>query len=361
MAEVAKKAGVHVTTVSLALRNHPSLPVATRERLQALAAEMGYRRDPALHALIAYRRQARKRQDEPILAYVTNWGSEWGWKHSVAHDEFYAGAEAKAHDLGYRLEHFWLGEPKLTHQRMSDILYARGITGVIIASHRYEVDTELCFDWPRFSAVKIDFYPHEPTLHNVTNDQRAIVRLAMRRVIASGYRRVGFVFPTAWDRGVDLAWSAGFLAEQQMLAPEDRIPMHLVADAPVVAGEPATKGREAFERWYRRHRPEALISYGPFVLPHLEALGLKVPSDVAFVDVLLGGESNGRIAGVRQNSRRVGELAVEILAGQMQQNTFGIPQFPTATLVEGTWFDGDSLPKRAEHVPRAEAVPGAAG
>src|SRR5690606_28938960 len=110
----------------------------------------------------------------------------------------YAGAEEKAHDLGYRLEHFWLGEPKLTHQRMSDILFARGITGVIIASHRYEVDTELRFDWDRFSAVKIDFFPHEPTLHNVTNDQRAIVRLAMRRVIAAGYRRIGFVFPGVW-------------------------------------------------------------------------------------------------------------------------------------------------------------------
>lgn len=347
MAEVAKQAGVHVTTVSLALRNHPSLPESTRQRLQALAEKMGYRRDPALHALIAYRRQARRRKDEPILAYITNWDTEWGWKHSVAHDEFYAGAEEKAHDLGYRLEHFWLGEPKLTHQRMSDILFARGITGVIIASHRYEVDTELRFDWDRFSAVKIDFFPHEPTLHNVTNDQRAIVRLAMRRVIAAGYRRIGFVFPGVWDRGVDLAWSAGYLAEQQYLSPDERIPMLVISDAVATSVTPAAaKDRDAFERWFRRHRPEALISYAPFVLPRLQAMGLSVPEDVAFVDILLTDGQDRRIAGVRQNSRRVGELAVEILAGQLQQNTFGIPKFPTATLVEGTWFDGASLPLR---------------
>src|SRR5690606_4287892 len=117
------------------------------------------------------------------------------WKTAAAHGEFFIGATAKARDLGYRLEHFWLGEPNLTHQRMSDILYARGITGLIIASHRYEVDAPLRFEWSRFSAVKIDFFPHEPMLHNVTNDQRAIIRLAMRRVIAAGYRRVGFVFP----------------------------------------------------------------------------------------------------------------------------------------------------------------------
>ena len=57
----------------------------------------------------------------------------------------------------------------------------RGITGVIVASHRIEVDAPLKFDWERFSAVKIDVLPHEPQLHHVTNDQRAIVQLAVRR------------------------------------------------------------------------------------------------------------------------------------------------------------------------------------
>ncbi len=361
MAEVAKQAGVHVTTVSLALRNHPSLPVTTRQRLQALAEQMGYRRDPALHALIAYRRQARPRKDEPVIAYITNWDTEWGWKAAAAHGEFFAGAEGKTRDLGYRLEHFWLGEPKLTHQRLSDILYTRGITGLIIASHRYEIDKALAFEWSRFSAVKIDFFPHEPKLHNVTNDQRAIIRLAMRRVTAAGYQRIGFVFPLAWDQGVDLAWSAGFLAEQQMLPPDERIPIHFIADT-LASGEiPASAANhEAFARWYQHYRPEALISYTPFVLPRLEAMHVAVPEDVAFVDVLLDREPDGRIAGVRQNSRRVGELAVEILAGQLQQNTFGIPQFSTATLVEGTWFDGATLPVRTATPAVAELTPRAA-
>jgi LacI family transcriptional regulator len=305
---------------------------------------MGYQPDPALQALIAYRRQARPRKDVPPLAYVTNWETRMGWKHVAAHGEFFLGAEAKAHELGYGLEHFWLGEPKLTHQRMSDILSARGITGVIIASHKYEVDAALRFDWPRFSAVKIDFFPHEPTLHNVTNDQRAIIRLAMRRVITAGYRRIGFVMHRGWDEGVDLAWSAGYLAEEFVLEPDERIP---ILRAPPPAGSPneLLVPRALFEPWFRQYRPEVLISYGPFVRPHLEAMGLSVPRDVAFVDILLE-SSDGRIAGVRQNSRRVGEVAVEILAGQLQQHTFGIPKYPTATLVEGTWMDGESLPVR---------------
>jgi len=228
------------------------------------------------------------------------------------------------------------------------VLPARGITGLVIASQRYEIDAALRFNWPNFSAVKIDFFPHEPALHNVTNDQRAVIRLAVRRVLAAGYRRIGFALHRLWDHGVDLAWSAGFLAEQQAIAPTDRIPIFKFPDS--LPHDTSTHlnhlaPRAPFEVWLRRHRPDVLISTANFVKPHLDALGLVVPRDLAFADILLD-TFDGKIAGVRQNCRRVGELAIEILAGQLQQHAFGVPQFPTATLVEGTWFDGESLPSR---------------
>ena len=53
LADIAKRADVHVTTVSLAMRNHPRLPEETRKRIQALAEEMGYRPDPMMRALVA--------------------------------------------------------------------------------------------------------------------------------------------------------------------------------------------------------------------------------------------------------------------------------------------------------------------
>jgi len=92
-----------------------------------------------------------------------------------------------------------------------------------------------------------------------------------------------------------------------------------------------------------------LISREEFVQPQLTELGLAVPRDIAFVEIFL--EPDGRTAGVRQNCDRVGELAVEILGGQLQQYIRGIPVFPTTTLVEGTWFDGASLPPRRASVP----------
>ena len=350
MATVAKQAGVHPTTVSLALRNHPSLPPATRQRLQDLAEQMGFKRDPALSALVAYRLQARPRTGDPQLAYITNWDTRWGWKDHPAHQEFFDGATERASTFGFRLTHFWLGEPGLTHRRMSRILISRGIAGLIIASHRSEHSAPLDFDWPKFSAVKIDFSPREQQLHLITNDQRTIIGLAMQRVLGAGYRRIGLVMPYWWDDFVDLAWSAGFLAEQQLIKAADRIPI-LYYSTPLRPTRISTAGPDfvvpshRLAKWLKQHRPEVLLSYGPFVRPSLAELGLAVPKDLAFVETFLL-SPDGTTAGVRQNCRRVGELAVEILEGQLHHNNYGVPSIPTATLVEGTWHDGASLPPR---------------
>ena len=351
LADIARKADVHVTTVSLALRNHQRLPLATRERIQKLARKLGYAPDPMLRALVAYRGRVTERRNPVTLAYVTNWNTRWGWKEVTAHPDFYAGALAKAEELGYKLEHFWMREPGLTHGRLSNILKARGINGVIIASHQREVDAELHFDWASFSAVKIDYFPHRPALHNVTNNQCDIIRLAMQHVMAAGYRRIGFVMHRGWDHSVDHLWTAGFLCEQAKLQPEDRIPMMLFPNAePIENWINESKGdvvpeARPFEQWFREYRPEVVISKASFVLPLLAAMKLRVPRDVSFVDVFLN-KPVARTGGVRQNHATVGALAVEILAGQLQHNKFGVPEIPTTTYVEGTWFDGASCPPK---------------
>jgi LacI family transcriptional regulator len=357
LADIAAKAGVHVTTVSLALRNHPRLPEATRQRIQALAKKMGYTPDPLLRALVAYRGRVIERRNTPTLAYVTNWATRWGWKRVTAHPDFFAGAQAKAGELGYKLEHFWLGDEGMSQERLGQILFARGINGIIIASHGREMGDVLEFDWPNFSAVKIDYFPHRPMLHNVTNNQCDIARLAVHRVLQAGYRRIGFVMHRGWDHAVDHLWMAGFLCEQQQAPAEAHIPAHLFPEPEPVerwlneSTAEVVPDSEAFVAWFEKHRPEVIVSKASFVLPLLRKMGLQVPRDVAFVDLFLE-ETDGQIAGVRQNHETVGALAVEILAGQLQHNKFGVPRIPTTTFVEGTWFDGRSCPMPARRAAK---------
>ena len=358
MIDVAKRAGVHVTTVSLAMRNHPRIPEGTRLRIRELADQMGYRPDPLLRALVSYRGRVIERRHTPTLAYVTNWTTKWGWKNATGHPDFFVGATRMADQLGFTLEHFWMREPGLTQARLSDMLFSRGVTGLIIASHGREMGDALEFDWGNFCGVKIDYFPHQPVLLNVTNNQCDIVRLAVQKVLRAGYRRIGFVMHRGWDHGVDHLWTAGFLCEQQHLPQAERIPAYIFpdrepsdawlneSDAPVQV-DPAS-----FAHWFERHRPDVIISKGSFVVPQLKALGIEVPRDLAFVDVFLE-NPDGTTAGVRQNHETVGAVAVEILAAQLQHNRFGLPAIPTTTFVEGTWFDGATCPPR---VPTARSA-----
>src|SRR5262245_33711444 len=116
LADIAKKGGVHATTVSLALRNHPRIPEQTRQRLQALAKQMEYAPDPHLRALVAYRSNLAAHRHPPTLAYLTNWNTPWGWKKVTGHSQFFSGAQAKARELGFKLEHFWLCEDGMTQE-----------------------------------------------------------------------------------------------------------------------------------------------------------------------------------------------------------------------------------------------------
>jgi LacI family transcriptional regulator len=136
-----------------------------------------------------------------------------------------------------------------------------------------------------------------------------------------------------WDISVDHLWSAGFLWEQQSLPKSDRIPAY-----PFPNSEP-------LDDWLRRNKPDVVISKSEFVIPVFESMGRHVPDDIAFIDIFL--ENNDtKYAGVKQSYNAVGALAVEILAGQMQQNRRGIQPIPTQTCVEGIWYDGASLPDR---------------
>jgi LacI family transcriptional regulator len=156
--------------------------------------------------------------------------------------------------------------------------------------------------------------------------------------------------PRWWDEFVDLAWSAGFLAEQQRLRPEDRIPILFYSatsmpQSPAAESQDQTALRSLLAEWLQTYQPDVLLSRSSFVRSNLERLGISVPADLGFADIFLE-ELDGATAGVRSNCHRVGEMAVELVVGQLHQNIYGIPKIPTMTLVEGTWFDGHSLPSK---------------
>lgn len=333
--DVASVAGVHPTTVSMALRNHPRIPEVTRTRLKKLAEEMGYTRDPALVALVEYRNSLYRSKSPPVIAFLTKWSPVEGWKHDTPKNLFWEGAKERAHRLGYKLEHFSLGEAGMTAARMSKILLTRNIKGVILANFENHTKS-IELSWEHLCAVRIDYEPLEPELSSITNNQLGAIRLAMRKVRDLGYKRIGLCTPILWEQLLDNAWAIGYLWEQQKHDSKDRIPeLRYELDDTMV---------ETFRKWIDRYKPDCLIGHADNIMEVAETLGLDVPGDLA-VAALNCGDTVHETAGVKQNHEAVGRLAVDIVAGFMSQHKYGLPVTPTRSYVDGYWIDGETCPQ----------------
>ena len=347
MADIAKRAGVHTTTVSMALRNHRNLPSQTIERIKKLANEMGYRPDPALQALTAYRHQKKIPTINATIAYLTNWGTEFGWSDHTAHVQFFNGAKKHAKRLGYKLDHFWLRDRGLSSKRLNEILLSRGIGGLLFASCPPDSELAWNLEWSQFAGVKIDYHPSDIPFHSVTNDQQSIIRMAFRKILEKGYRRVGLVLPRLWDDYVRNAWTIGYLASQQQVKSRERIPalIYDVERTPLMVDGDLRVSRARFEKWYMKYAPEVIISYHPYVMPVFEEMVLQPGEDIGYVDLHVD-ELDGKMAGMINQCEQVSRAALELLTAQIRQNSLGFPPVPMRTLVGGTWQEGETLKDR---------------
>ncbi|HEY1793964.1 MAG TPA: LacI family DNA-binding transcriptional regulator [Opitutaceae bacterium] len=344
--DVAARAAVHVSTVSLALRNSPRLPRTTVERVQAVAKEMGYVHDSMLDALMEYRDSARRRSSPPVLGYVTSWAMPI---EEIPHHRFYwSGAKARAEELGFRLERFSLAEPGMTDVRLGDILLARGITGVVLSSFE-RGSAEVRFDWDRMSAVRIELQPVWPPLSTTAVDHVRAIEQAMCRAAELGYRRPGFMLGHDWSELVENRWRMGFLWAQQRLPASRRLPAFTFN-----ADWKHTPRQFRFKSWFLGHRPDVILGPHFHVEARLADVGARVPADVAVIDPFLE-TPHDFYAGVLHDFEEVGARAVEKLAVLVTRNVRGIPADMVRSYVDGFWHDGPSCPRAPEAARRGAA------
>lgn len=337
--ELARLAKVSHTTVSLSLRDHPSIPAETRARIAALARQHRYRPDPMLAALNAYRLSRAPSRFQGTLVWLTSFDSAGGWRSMVQAEGYFLGAQAQAERLGYRLEEFWISEPKLTARRATQVLLSRGVHGLVVAPLPV-AHGQLSLEWEKFAAVALGYSLAQPQLHVVMNHQFRNMRLLVRQLHRRGYRRIGFAMPATTDDRVDHNYLGGFWTAQQEL------PSGSAQLAPWLA---TTFAEAGFRGWLRRARPDVVIASATWahqVIAWLAKEGLKVPRDigVAVASVPYGDRT---ISGIDENVRAVGAMAVDTLVGMIHRNEVGIPTIPWRILAEGAWSQGKTVTPRA--------------
>ena len=338
MADIAAKAGVHVTTVSLALRDHPSIPPGTRATIRAIATELGYRRDPLLDALNFHRSRLAPPTRSVSSAFVVHASASRLFSGHYYQPLVYAGAKAAAEAHRHSLDIFVVGREHLAPARLNSILCSRGITGILLST--FEIDLEqLDLEWDRFCAVKIECLRLAPHLDSVSNDQLQVARLAMRHLRKLGYRRIGLA--TAHEDQARLAKSFGMgvLLEQASL-PETECVAPLIfslAEVPMLT--------QLVPAWIREQKIDVVISNWNELLDIFATAGVRLPDDVAFASLDVP-PSLPQVAGVVQNHRLVGQRAMEQLAIMAEVHQRGVSPAQTITYIPGFWQDGATAPHK---------------
>lgn len=329
METIARRLGLSKVTVSNALRGSGRISDATRRRVRETAEQMGYRPNPLVTALMSDLRRKRSAR-RCTLAFLNFFPGRDDWREHPTFVEFHRGAKERAEELGYRLEPHWQGEVEGNSRRLGDILYARGIPGVILAPMPAGAP-RIAIDWSRFATVAIGQTFREFQPHRVSNHQYHSIRLAMDKLVARGLRRIALVLPRMDDDKVENAWAAGFVSAQLH---------HGLPPVPPLA-TPEFNAQTVVP-WIRAQKVEAVVSTNHHLVRWLAAAGLRVPEDIGFAH-LDWSPQKGAMAGVDQCSAHIGGAAVDLLIEQLNNNELGVPSRPKTVMIDGVWHDGPTL------------------
>jgi LacI family transcriptional regulator len=356
--EVARIAGVSPATVSLAMKESPRLAQATKERIRKIAKEQGYRPNPRLSRILSETVTSRYDKRGGLIYLVVTRYTRNTWNPE---NPWFLAMSTRCHELGYTLEPFWIFEPGLTPARANQIMYSRGVDGLIIHPPAYSLRSgeslTLPIEWEKFCVVEIDDVITEPVLHHVRHDHLSGIWLALQKVESLGYRRIGFCLSPVVDFATHHRWTAGYSywADTRGLSGPIRSPS-------LFNGNP-----KDVRKWIKTNRLDAVIGPSSEILRAIQEGGLRVPHDVAFAALDLMGNPSvfadesahppqdasspaSGIAGILQCRDEQFTLAVDMIVALIARGFRGIPDPASTWILSGKWQDGATCPPRSGRV-----------
>lgn len=331
---VASKAGVSAMTVSRVLRNSPRVSPKTRDRVLRAIEQVGYRPDPHVARLMELVRRHKRQGVQSALAVVRDEVHDSLYRYVALKD-----IRARAVQHGYQAEEFFLGKNGMTPERLNDVLYARGIEGVIASPRSYPRNLQ-SFDFSRFSSVTFGYGLTHPDLHRASTNMMQGILTAINELMARGYLRIGLVVTEWIDHRADHTYSGALLYHQLRIPRRHHVPLMILPNIGIA------KGSRKFAEWMKEHKPDALITFDEYVPDWIaRRLKMKVPDDIGLVVHDWGPEHEG-FAGIDHRRPYVARAAVDLVATQLMHNETGIPEVPHQILVPPVFVEGRTIRPR---------------
>lgn len=335
--DIADRAKVSRSTVSLVLRHSPRIRADVAARVFAAAESLGYKPNPLLGALMTQLRARKTKCYQGGLAFVCHYSlaqmAEWRSQEY----EIYFYAKERAESLGYGLDFFLLSSAR-SDSALNGVLRTRNIQGVIVGPLGTP-SLPLRLEWARYASVCWSYPLRDPPLHRVTHDYYGSMLRILDELRDLGYRKIGFCMHGYEDEGTNHFSTAAYLFFQNSLPPSQRV-KYLTTPHPVW-------DEALLMEWYRKHRPDAIVCTNPKACAVLQNSGLRIPEDVGFVASSIE-DAPPEISGVHYDNRAIGRNLVDNLVGQLNSNERGVPAAPTTVLVPGLLRWSSSVHRRVE-------------
>jgi LacI family transcriptional regulator len=318
------------TTVSDALRGVGRVDPATARRVKLAADAAGYRPNPLTTALMSDLRRSRASTFRGVLAAVDISEAE-RYPHGPFPTQIVVGARQRAKELGFKFEEFVVGLKGLSLSRLDSILQSRDIHGVMVLPSWTAPDVSQ-LSWSKYAGVYTDNVIERPRLHNICPDHYRSMMDLLQRLLARGYRRPGLMIEVGRDERLLLRQSAAFRAFQASHAEIEPVPIL------------SSTGyrRDEFIPWFKRHRPDVVLSHFDETVAWMADCGAKIPSEHGYVCLNTLYKTRA-CAGLDLQPQALGARAVELLIGQLHRSEYGSPTWPTTTMLPATWIEGPTL------------------
>lgn len=325
--QLAKLLGVSDATVSMALRNSPAISEPTRKRVQELAKKLNYRSNILINALMTQVRRGRVNEGGEVIALLLE-GKVQSTAPSIV--EGVEVARARARLTGLKLDVFPLGKNGEDSASVNRMLFSRGIRGVMLGPMPLELK-HLEIEWERYACMAIGYSFQQVMMHRVANAHFQGLMTCYEELRKAGHDRIGCVLGKDEDVRTKNYWQAAA-----------RTAPHLYGGGtipPLMMDQ--SLQQEAFDKWFKEHRPQAVIGNYPDHVPEWLA---QLKSDTTYVS--LDHFDNRPWGGIRQSWAGIFATTVDQLAGKMARNEIGLPDTPRTTLIDGIWVNAPKQKRR---------------
>lgn len=333
---LARALGLSQSTVSLALRNSPLIPEETKLKVKEAANHYKYQPNPLVSTLMEHIREGKEVKDRGCLGILIHAKNEESWLVHDSYRQQYEAIKRQAECRGYQTECFYLLNQKLTDTRIDQIIYTRKFPGIILALGFQECSYEPRINWDRYSCVSSGYTWNRLDTDRIAPNYKHNLEAAFAELRSRGYRRIGFCLSKNIIKRSESAFLAAYFLCQYQLENDQKIPLFI--------GQPKEVPSQTFYKWFHRWKPDAIIGRDGCESDWLKEMGIEPGRDIGFVCTFRHTHSN--FSSIDENHAVMGAELVDKLAAHIMHNNKGFPKHPILSLVNGSWWEGNTAPKR---------------